>query len=72
MVSEERWAAISDIPVPAIDPRGAAILASAVIDQQADLARCADSIEAWIEGSSMLEQSEREELLAVLYAASNR
>jgi len=72
MVSDEQWTAISNIPVPAIDPQGAVILASAVIDQQAGLATCADSIEAWIEGTPMLEQAEREELLAVLYAASNR
>lgn len=65
-VSDERWKAITAVPVPSIDPQGVAILASAVIDQVSGLASCADSITEWIERSPSLNLSDREELLAVI------
>jgi len=72
VVSDEQWAAITSIPVPAIDPQGAATLVSAIIDQASGLARCADSVEEWIESTPSLERSEREEILAVVRLVSDR
>jgi len=70
-VREDRWKAITNISVPAIDPQGTATLVSAVIDQHSGLATCADSIEAWIESTPSLDRSERDELLAILHLVSN-
>ena len=52
---------ITMIPVPALDPLGAATLVSAIIDQQSGLAKCADSLARWVEGSPSLGGREREE-----------
>lgn len=44
VIVEQHWGAMTRTPVPRLDPLGAAILTSALIDQQSGLALCADSI----------------------------
>lgn len=65
-VPPDQWQAIIQIPLPALDPLGAATLVSAVIDQRSGLAACADSIVGWLETTNDLQSRDRSELRAFL------
>ncbi len=66
VVSDQDWVAITNTPVPSLDPLGAAVVASAMIDQRSGLADCADSMIRWVESTPALAESERAQLLAML------
>ncbi len=66
VVGDELWRDMINTPVPALDPLGAAIVSSAIIDQRSGLAPCADSISGWLQTAEGFDSGEKAEMLAVL------
>jgi len=66
LIVEQHWGEMTRAPLPTLDPLGAAILTSAIIDQQSGLVLCADSISSWLRNAAGFEFEERTELLALL------